>query len=232
LTISVVIADDAALLRAGIVRLLADEGMRVVGEAGDASRLLDLVDEHAPDVAVVDVRMPPDHSTEGIDAAIRIRSEHPKTGVLLMSQYVETEHAMELLSGSTGGIGYLLKDRVGHVEDFVSAVRRVANGETAMDPDLVQSILRRPHRGHRPQDDLTHRETEVLSLMAEGLSNRAIGGKLFLTERTVETHIRSIFQKLGLSPEPDVHRRVLAVLAYLRSSATPVLTPDTGGSAG
>jgi len=227
MVLSVVIADDATLLRAGIARLLTDEGMQVLGEAGDAEQLLLLVDQHRPDVAVVDIRMPPSHTTEGIDAAMQIRARHPETGVLLMSQYVETEHAMDLLAGNTGGIGYLLKERVGNVDEFVSAVRRVAAGETAMDPDLVQSILRRPHRGHRPQDDLTEREREVLSLMAEGQSNRAIGATMFLTERTVETHIRAIFLKLGLAPEPDIHRRVLAVLAYLRSASGPSSSVST-----
>jgi serine/threonine-protein kinase len=219
--LTVVIADDATLLRAGIVRLLTDEGLDVRGEAGDAVELLALVEKHRPDVAVVDIRMPPTHNTEGIEAAMEIRTRFPSTSVLLMSQYVETEHAMELLAGNSGGIGYLLKERVGHVDEFVTAVRRVASGETAMDPKLVQQILRRPHRGHRPQDDLTDRERQVLALMAEGQSNRAIGAAMFLTERTVETHIRAIFLKLGLTPEPDIHRRVLAVLAYLRSATGP-----------
>jgi len=221
----VVLADDAALLRGGIIRLLRDEGIDVVGDVGSAADLLPLVADLEPDLAVIDIRMPPTHTTEGIDAALTIRRDHPQVALLLLSQHIESGSAMELLSGATGGIGYLLKERVVDVEEFLDAVRRVAAGETVVDPLVVEQIMRRPHRGHRPQDDLTEREREVLALMAEGHSNRAIGAVLFLGERTVEAHISAIFSKLGLSPELDVNRRVMAVLTHLRGGPTLAGSP-------
>lgn len=212
----VVLADDSALLRQGIARLLEDEGMEIAGQAGDAKALLGLVRAHRPDVAVVDIRMPPTCTTEGIDAAMTIRREFPETAVLLLSQYIETESVLDLLSGGARSLGYLLKDRVSDIDEFVTALRRVAAGGSAIDPDLVGRLVSRPHHGALPLDELTPREREVLRLMAEGRSNRAIGAALFLGERTIETHVRSIFVKLGLQPEPDDHRRVLAVLTHLR----------------
>ncbi|WP_048834172.1 protein kinase domain-containing protein [Nocardia cyriacigeorgica] len=214
----VVIADDSGLLRGGIVRLLQDEGIDVVGEAADAPSLLRLVGTHHPTVAVVDIRMPPTHTTEGIDAAMTIRSEYPATAVLLLSQYVETDHVSSLIATGTEGLGYLLKDRVSDIDEFVSDLRRVADGGCAIDPSVIKRMVGRPHRQRRPIDELSEREREVLGLMAEGRSNKAIGAALFLGERTVEAHVRAIFVKLGLHPEPDDHRRVLAVLEHLRSS--------------
>ncbi|MFE3542365.1 protein kinase [Nocardia sp. NPDC059177] len=212
----VVLADDSALLRQGIARLLEDEGMEVAGQAGDAVALLRLVRAHRPDVAVVDIRMPPTCTTEGIDAAVTIRREFPATAVLLLSQYIETENVLDLLAGGARSLGYLLKDRVSDIDEFVAALERVAAGGSAIDPDLVGRLVSRPHHGALPLDTLTPREREVLRLMAEGRSNRAIGATLFLGERTIETHVRGIFAKLGLQPEPDDHRRVLAVLTHLR----------------
>ncbi|MGW0047060.1 protein kinase [Nocardia cyriacigeorgica] len=214
----VVIADDSGLLRGGIVRLLQDEGIDVVGEAADAPSLLRLVGTHHPTVAVVDIRMPPTHTTEGIDAAMTIRSEYPGTAVLLLSQYVETDHVSSLIATGTEGLGYLLKDRVSDIDEFVGDLRRVADGGCAIDPSVIKRMVARPHRQRRPIDELSEREREVLALMAEGRSNKAIGAALFLGERTVEAHVRAIFVKLGLHPEPDDHRRVLAVLEHLRSS--------------
>lgn len=212
----VVLADDSALLRQGIARLLEDEGMEVAGQAGDAAALLGLVRAHRPDVAVVDIRMPPTCTTEGIDAAVTIRREFPDTAVLLLSQYIETESVLDLLADGARSLGYLLKDRVSDIDEFVTALQRVAAGGSAIDPDLVGRLVSRPHHGSRPLDELSPREREVLRLMAEGRSNRAIGATLFLGERTIETHVRGIFTKLGLQPEPDDHRRVLAVLTHLR----------------
>ncbi|WP_369027848.1 LuxR C-terminal-related transcriptional regulator, partial [Nocardia farcinica] len=202
----VVIADDSGLLRGGIVRLLQDEGIDVVGEAADAPSLLRLVGTHHPTVAVVDIRMPPTHTTEGIDAAMTIRSEYPATAVLLLSQYVETDHVSSLIATGTEGLGYLLKDRVSDIDEFVSDLRRVADGGCAIDPSVIKRMVGRPHRQRRPIDELSEREREVLGLMAEGRSNKAIGAALFLGERTVEAHVRAIFVKLGLHPEPDDHR--------------------------
>ncbi|WP_280439759.1 protein kinase domain-containing protein [Nocardia cyriacigeorgica] len=214
----VVLADDSGLLRGGIVRLLQDEGIEVVGEAGDAPSLLWLVGTHRPTVAVVDIRMPPTHTTEGIDAAMTIRSEYPGTAVLLLSQYVETDHVSSLIATGTEGLGYLLKDRVSDIDEFIGDLRRVAAGGCAIDSSVISRMVARPHRQRRPIDELSEREREVLALMAEGRSNKAIGAALFLGERTVEAHVRAIFVKLGLHPEPDDHRRVLAVLEHLRAS--------------
>jgi DNA-binding NarL/FixJ family response regulator len=209
----VVIADDAVLLREGLVRLLEDEGFEVVGQVADAIGLVEAVDRQRPDVCVVDVRMPPTHTDEGLRAAIEIRSRWPETAVLVLSQYVEERYATELLSGDTRGVGYLLKDRVADVRDFVEALRRVAEGGTALDPEVVAQLLARARR--HPHDELTAREREVLALMAQGLSNAGIARQLVVTEGAVEKHISNIFAKLRLQPAEDDHRRVLAVLSYL-----------------
>ena len=216
MTLRVAIADDSALLRRGLAALLESEGLEIVGEASDGAQLLEVIDEHGADVAVVDIRMPPSYTVEGIQAAETIKSKHPDVGVLLLSQYVETENAMSLLKSGAKGLGYLLKERVSDVDEFIDALHRVSSGGTAIDPDLVTRLIARPHKGHSPGDDLTDREKNVLELMAEGRTNQAIGKSLFLGERTVEAHIRSIFLKLDLRPEPEDHRRVLAVLTYLR----------------
>ncbi|MGW9414708.1 response regulator transcription factor [Arthrobacter cupressi] len=230
MTLRVAIADDSALLRRGLAALLEAEGITVVCEAGDAAELLSCVERERPDAAVVDIRMPPGYATEGIEAAREIRRRYPQTGVLLLSQYVETENAMSLFSGGaegtgaegTGldgakGLGYLLKERVSDVEDFLDALRRVAAGGTAVDPELVSRLVSRPQEPRQGAEELSGRELEVLELMAEGRTNQAISRCLFLGERTVEAHIRSIFVKFNLRPEPEDHRRVLAVLSYLRS---------------
>lgn len=214
----VVVADDSVLLREGIARLLRDEGIDVVGEAGDAPTLLRLVDETRPHIAVVDIRMPPTHTTEGIVAAATIRADHPDTAVLLLSQYVETDHVMNLIADGAAGLGYLLKDRVADIDEFIDTLNRVAEGGSAIDPSVVSRMVARPHRDSRPIDMLSTREREVLGLMAEGRSNRAIGAALFLGERTVEAHVRAIFLKLDLHPEPEDHRRVLAVLKHLEAT--------------
>jgi len=215
--IRVVIADDSVLLREGLVRLLEESGFDVVGQAGDAEDLMRKVGAHKPDVAVVDVRMPPTHTDEGLRAAHRIRSEQPSTAVLVLSQYVEEAYALDLLSESTERTGYLLKDRVSDVDTFTDAVRRVANGGSALDPEVVALLLGRRRR-EDPLESLTAREREVLGLMAEGRSNNAIAEALVVTERAVEKHVTSIFSKLDLPPTVEDHRRVLAVLAYLRSN--------------
>ena len=212
----VVLADDSVLLREGVARLLEEAGMDVVGQAGDADDLLRKVRAHKPDVAVIDVRMPPTHTDEGLRAAAAIRESHPQTGVLVLSAYIDEGPALELLSDSAEGLGYLLKDRVGDVDAFVDAVRRVGAGGSALDPEVVSRLLGRRRR-EDPLEGVTPREREVLGLMAEGRSNHAIAEKLVVTERAVEKHVTSIFGKLGLPPTQDDHRRVLAVLAYLKS---------------
>jgi DNA-binding NarL/FixJ family response regulator len=214
--ISVVIAEDNVLLREGLTRLLQESGFEVSGQAGDAEDLIRKVGAHRPDVAVVDVRMPPTHTDEGLRAARTIRSEHPGTAVLVLSQYVEEAYALELLSESTERTGYLLKDRVSDVDAFLDAVRRVAGGGSALDPEVVSLLLGRRRR-EDPLEPLTAREREVLALMAEGRSNAAIAEALVVTERAVEKHVTSIFSKLDLVPTVEDHRRVLAVLAYLKS---------------
>jgi DNA-binding NarL/FixJ family response regulator len=214
--ISVVIAEDNVLLREGLTRLLEESGFEVSGQAGDAEDLIRKVGAHRPDVAVVDVRMRPTHTDEGLRAARTIRSEHPSTAVLVLSQYVEEAYALELLSESTERTGYLLKDRVSDVDAFLDAVRRVAGGGSALDPEVVSLLLGRRRR-EDPLEPLTAREREVLGLMAEGRSNAAIAEALVVTERAVEKHVTSIFSKLDLVPTVEDHRRVLAVLAYLRS---------------
>jgi DNA-binding NarL/FixJ family response regulator len=210
----VVIAEDSVLLREGLARLLADGGFDVVGLAGDGDDLLRKVGAHRPDVAVVDVRMPPTHTDEGLRAALHIRERHPCTGVLVLSAYVEERYAMELIAEGAQGVGYLLKDRVADVSRFTEAVKRVGEGGSALDPEVVAQLLGRARRDD-PLSDLTPREREVLGLMAEGRSNHAIAEGLVITERAVEKHVTSIFGKLGLAPTAEDHRRVLAVLTYL-----------------
>jgi DNA-binding NarL/FixJ family response regulator/class 3 adenylate cyclase len=214
--LKVALADDAVLLREGIARLLTEAGFEVVGQSGTADDLLLKVRSYSPDVAVVDIRMPPTQTDEGLRVAQEIRANHPDVGVLVLSQYVEPAYAMELLAESAEGVGYLLKDRVSDIDEFAAAVRRVAEGGSALDPALVTQLVGR-RRQHDPIDDLTPREREVLELMAEGRSNQAIGERLFVTPRAVEKHITSIFGKLHLPPAPEDHRRVLAVLAFLRA---------------
>jgi DNA-binding NarL/FixJ family response regulator len=210
----VVIAEDSVLLREGTVRLLEEAGIEVVGRAGDAEELMRKVRAHKPDVAIVDIRMPPGYGNEGLQAAADIRRELPSTGVLILSQYVEEYYVTQLMSGGTEGVGYLLKDRVADVERFVEAVHRVAEGGSVLDPQVVAELLGR-QRPRGPLDTLTEREREVLAAMAEGLTNREIAGRMFVSERAVERHVTSIFEKLGLSAADGGHRRVLAVLAYL-----------------
>ena len=209
----VVIAEDSVLLREGLARLLGEAGFEVVDAVDDAERLLRSVGEHEPDVVVADVRMPPTHTDEGLKAALVIRRRWPRTAVLVLSQYVEERYATELLAGETRGVGYLLKDRVADVDEFVEALRRVGGGGTALDPEVVSQLLARGR--HRPLDALTRREQEVLRLMAEGRSNGAIAAQLVVTEGAIEKHVSSIFTKLGLAPADGDHRRVLAVLSYL-----------------
>ena len=210
------IGEDSVLLREGMARLLEEQGFEIAGQAGDGEELVRKVMAHKPDVAIVDVRMPPTHTDEGLRAAQRIREELPGTGVLVLSQYVEEEYATELIGDRADGVGYLLKDRVADVDAFVDAVRRVGNGGSALDPEVVSLMLGR--RRDEPLSELTPREREVLGLMAEGLSNNAIAERLVVTERAVEKHVTSIFGKLGLTPTAEDHRRVLAVLAFLQSA--------------
>ena len=213
----VVVAEDVMLTREGIVRLLDDAGIEVVGTAEDAEGLVRLVHQQRPDVAITDIRMPPTHTDEGIAAAARIRAEFPATGVLVLSQYVEPSYAMRLLEEHPEAVGYLLKERVFDVVVLVDALRRIADRETVLDPTIVARLLGRKRRDD-PLGSLTDREREVLGLVAEGLSNRAIAERLVVTDRTVEAHISQVFGKLGLEESPAAHRRVLAVLAFLRPS--------------
>ena len=213
--IRVVLADDAVLLREALASALTAAGFDVVGQADDLDSLLALVARERPDVVVADVRMPPTHTTEGLEAARRIRAEHPEIAILVLSQYVETRYAVDLLRENPAGIGYLLKDRVTRVGDLAEAVRRVAGGGSVIDPEVVSLLLGRQRR-HSPLDELTPREREILVLMAEGRSNQAIAQRLGLETKTVEGHVGAIFGKLGLEPATTDHRRVLAVLAFLR----------------
>ena len=212
----IVIAEDAAVIRAGLTEVLADHGYEVAAAVGDAEALKAAVAEHEPDVAIVDVRMPPDYTDEGLRAAITIRRDHPGTAILVFSQYIETRYAADLLSMRSGGVGYLLKDRVAKVSEFTDAIARVAAGGTAFDPEVVAGMLNAT-RHVSALATLTARERDVLTLMAEGRSNSAIASQLVVTDRAVEKHISNIFARLGLPPSDSDHRRVLAVLAYLGS---------------
>ena len=211
----VVIAEDAVLLREGLRRVLTDAGLDVAGVAGDADDLLRLVSASRPDVVLTDIRMPPAQSTEGLQAALEIRRRWPGTAVIVLSQHVETEHLFELLAGDPRGIGYVLKERVADLAQFTDAIRRVAAGESVIDPQVVSRLVARPRRDS-PLQTLTERELAVLGLMAEGRSNHAIAAQLFMSPKTVETHVGNLFAKLGLLPAAEDHRRVLAVLTYLR----------------
>jgi DNA-binding NarL/FixJ family response regulator len=214
--VRVVVGEDSVLVRKGIVRVLEEAGFEVVAQAGDAEELVRKVSAHKPDVAVVDIRMPPTETDDGLRAAIEIRRRLPATGVIVLSQYLEESYALDLVADSAEGTGYLLKDRVGDIERFADSVRRVGEGGSALDPEVVLQML-----GRRRRDDplvgLTERDHEVLALMAEGRSNQAIARRLDVTERAVEKHVTSIFDKLGLMPAAEDHRRVLAVLMFLRS---------------
>jgi DNA-binding NarL/FixJ family response regulator len=211
----VVIGEDSVLLREGAVRLLEESGIEVVGQAGDAEDLLRKVRAHKPDIAIVDIRMPPDNTDDGLRAAMQIRAELPGTGILILSQYVEEHYAVDLLAEGSEGVGYLLKDRIAEVDRFLDAVRRVAEGGSVLDPEVVAQMLGR-RRESGPLETLTEREREVLKAMAEGRTNSEIAAAMFVSERAVERHVTAIFQKLGLSSEDGGHRRVLAVLTYLR----------------
>ncbi|MGZ4396648.1 MAG: response regulator transcription factor [Gaiellaceae bacterium] len=213
----VVVADDALLLREGLARLLTEAGFELAGLAGDADELLALVEEQQPDVAIVDIRMPPTHTNEGLHAAREIRARWPQVGIIVLSQYLQPSYAFELLEGGAEGIGYLLKDRVSDLDELSSSVRRVAEGGSVLDPSVVARLVGRPRGDDDPLHALSDREREVLSLMAEGKSNKAIGGSLWISEHTVEKHVNSIFAKLRLQSSPDEHRRVLAVLSYLET---------------
>jgi DNA-binding NarL/FixJ family response regulator len=213
-----VIGEDSVLLREGIARILADAGFDVVAQAGDVQELMRKVRAHKPDVAVIDIRMPPDHTDEGVRAAREIRASLPKVGILVLSQYVDEHYALALLSDGADGIGYLLKDRVGEVDRFIDAIRRVAAGGSVLDPEVVAHMLGR-RRDEGPLAELSAREREVLELMAQGLSNKAISEQLVVTGRAVEHHVTSIFAKLGLPASDREHRRVLATLTFLNNQA-------------
>jgi len=216
--VRVVIADDAVLIRSGVATLLAESGIETVGQAADADELLRLVARTRPDAAVVDIRMPPTHTDEGLRAAQRIRREHHDVAVLLLSQYLDAGYALRLAEQNPAGVGYLLKDRIAHAATLADALHRLVAGECVVDPTIVSRLLARA-RVHNPLDDLTPREREVLSLMAEGRANATICRLLSLQPKTVETHVSRVFSKLGLAEEADGHRRVLAVLTYLRAES-------------
>lgn len=213
----VVVADDAVLLREGLARLLAEAGFEIAGLAGDAEELLALVEETRPAVAIVDIRMPPTHTDEGLQAARRIRERWPEVGILVLSQHVRASYAVELLAHGSAGIGYLLKERVSDLGELATSVERVAHGDSVLDPLVVEQLVGRPRHGHDPLEHLTEREREVLALMAQGRSNRAIADRLVVTEHTIEKHVKHIFATLRLPPSPDDHRRVLAVVSYLNA---------------
>jgi DNA-binding NarL/FixJ family response regulator len=210
----IAIAEDAAVIRAGLAEILTDRGHEIVAAVGDAEALKAAVAAHQPDVAIIDVRMPPSHTDEGLRAAIAIRRDHPAVGILVFSQYIETRYAADLLATRSGGVGYLLKDRVANVAEFTDAISRIAAGGTALDPEVVRGLLN-ASRHTSALGTLTARERDVLALMAEGRSNSAIADHIAVSERAVEKHISNIFAKLGLPPSDSDHRRVLAVLAYL-----------------
>jgi DNA-binding NarL/FixJ family response regulator len=214
--VRIILADDAVLVRQGVARLLTDEGFEVVDQLDDASQLLDRVASLAPDVVLVDIRMPPTHTVEGLQAALELKRHYPGVGVLVLSQHLESRYALQLLGGGGAGVGYLLKERVADASDLAEAVRRVAAGGSAIDPLVVERMVERK-RSRTTLDRLSPREREVLCLMAEGRSNSALAQELFLHPKTVESHVASIFTKLDLLPEPEHHRRVLAVLTYLHT---------------
>jgi DNA-binding NarL/FixJ family response regulator len=211
----VILADDSVLLREGLARMLVESGFEVVAQVGDAEALLAAVDADPPDVCIVDIRMPPTNTTEGLQAALHLRVHHPEVAVLVLSQYVETRYAMELLAQGADGVGYLLKDRVGDIAELLAALRSVVAGRSVIDPTVVSRLVGR-RRQADPMETLTAREREVLEQMAEGRSNRAIGERLFLSPKTVEAHVSSIFSKLGIEDTADDNRRVLSVLTWLR----------------
>jgi DNA-binding NarL/FixJ family response regulator len=211
----VILADDSVLLREGLARMLVESGFEVAAQVGNAEALLAAVDADPPDVCIVDIRMPPTNTTEGLQAALQLRVRHPSVAVLVLSQYVETRYAMELLARGADGVGYLLKDRVGDISELLAAIRSVAAGRSVIDPTVVSRLVGR-RRQADPMETLSPREREVLSLMAEGRSNRAIGERLFLSPKTVETHVSAIFSKLGIEDTADDNRRVLSVLTWLR----------------
>ena len=211
----VVVADDAVLLREGLARLLVEAGFEVAGLASDGSELLELVERARPDVAIVDIRMPPTHTDEGLQAAKQIRARWPRTGILVLSQHVHAGYALELLSAGTDGVGYLLKERVSDLAELAASVQRVGAGGSVLDPAVVSQLVSRRRQDDDPVTKLTGREREVLALMAEGRSNKAIAEQLFVSEYTVEKHVGNIFTTLRLPPSPDDHRRVLAVVAFL-----------------
>jgi DNA-binding NarL/FixJ family response regulator len=213
--VRVAVADDAVILREGLARLLQEAGFEVVGLASDADELYALVERSRPDVAIVDIRMPPTHTDEGLQAAKRIRARWPETGILVLSQFVQARYAVELLANGTERVGYLLKDRVSDLEELATSVRRIGEGGSVLDPSVVAQLVGQRRKGDDPLEHLTERELEVLALMAEGRSNKAIGERLFISEHTVEKHVKSILGSLRLPPSPDDHRRVLAVVRFL-----------------
>jgi DNA-binding NarL/FixJ family response regulator len=214
----VVVADDAVILREGLARLLEEAGFEVVGLAGDADELCALVEHENPDVAIVDIRMPPTHTDEGLRAAKIIRLSWPHVGILVLSQYVQARYAVELLAQGTEGVGYLLKDRVSDLEELATSVRRIGEGASVLDPAVVAQLVGQRRKGDTPLEDLTERELDVLALMAEGRSNKAIAERLFITEHTVEKHVKNIFATLRLPQSEDDHRRVLAVVTFLNAA--------------
>jgi len=213
--VRVVVADDAVILREGLARLLEEAGFEVPGLAADADELRALVEDLQPDVAIVDIRMPPTHTDEGLQAAKLIRARWPQVGILVLSQHVQARYAVELLTSGTERVGYLLKDRVSDLGELSESVKRIGEGGSVLDPTVVAQLVGQRRKGETPLEDLTDRELEVLALMAEGRSNKAIGERLFITEHTVEKHVKSIFGTLRLPPSPDDHRRVLAVVTFL-----------------
>jgi DNA-binding NarL/FixJ family response regulator len=213
----VVVADDAVILREGLARLLAEAGFEIVGLAADAAELLALVEQTGPAVAIIDIRMPPTHTDEGLRAARAIRERHPDVGILVLSQHVRASYALELLAEGSAGVGYLLKERVSDLGELAASVERIAWGGSVLDPQVVEQLVERRRHGDEPLDRLTDREREVLALMAEGRSNRAIAERLVVTEHTIEKHVKNIFATLRLPPSPDDHRRVLAVVSYLNA---------------